>query len=155
MFISTFSCIFITMILLIVITFIFVKSIVFKIINLALFVGSVITGIYAFLVNPGITFKEKDDKINDDNLKNYDCKFCNFTYPKNKKYQHCSSCGVCVINSDHHCTVFGKCIGYKIKACFYLFPTFSVILLIMFFVSILYHFANEIGKKKDNNEEKL
>ena len=147
---------FITMILIIVITFLVVKNIIFQIIILALFIGSIVTGIYTFLVNPGVTFKEKDDdKNNNNNLKNYNCPQCNFTYPKNKKYDHCFACGICAPDTDHHCGIFGKCIGYKNKIAFYLFPTFSIILLIIFFVSILYHFTHEIGKKKDNNEDKL
>ena len=138
------------MILIIIIEFTLIKAISFKIISLLLFLGSVISAIYTYLVNPGNTFKEKDIK---DGI-NFFCPHCNFTYPKNDKtYTHCFACGVCAPNTDHHCGIFGKCIGYKNKVTFYLFPTFSIILLIVCFVSILYHFMSEIGKKK-NNENK-
>lgn len=138
------------MILIIVIEFTVVKAISFKIIASILFLGSVISAIYTYIVNPGNTFKEKDIKDG----KNFFCPHCNFTYPKNDKtYEHCFACGVCAPNTDHHCGIFGKCIGYKNKITFYLFPTFSIILLIVCFVSVLYHFINETGKKK-NNENK-
>ena len=138
------------MILIIIIEFTLIKAISFKIISLLLFLGSVISAIYTYLVNPGNTFKEKDIK---DGI-NFFCPHCNFTYPKNDKtYEHCFACGVCAPNTDHHCGIFGKCIGYKNKITFYLFPTFSIILLIVCFVSVLYHFINETGKKK-NNENK-
>ena len=142
----------IVMILIIIIELTVIKSIVFKIISLALFLGSLITGFYTFLINPGVTFKEKE---NYQKGKSQYCPQCNFTYPKNENtYQHCYSCGVCAPDTDHHCGVFGKCIGQKNKATFYLFPTFSIFLLIACFVSVLYHFMHEIGKKK-NNKEKL
>ena len=138
------------MILIIVLEFTVVKAISFRIIALILFLGSVTTAIYTYLVNPGNTFKEKDIKDG----KTFFCPHCNFTYPKNDKtYQHCFACGVCAPNTDHHCGIFGKCIGYKTKVTFYLFPTFSIILLIICFVSVLYHFMTEIGKKT-NNENK-
>ena len=122
---------------------------------MGLFIGSIITGIYTFLVNPGVTFKEKDDDKNNENLQNFNCQLCKFTYPKNKKYQHCFSCSVCIPNSDHHCGIFGKCIGYKNKVAFYLCPTFCTFISISFLISIFYYIFNEILKKKDNNEEKL
>ena len=60
--------------------------------------------------------------------------------PKNeKKYEHCSLCNICIPGSDHHCGIFEKCIGRKNLICFYLFPTFSIILLIAFIVSIFYN----------------
>ena len=136
------------MILIIVLELTLIKSIAFKIISLALFLGCLITGFYTYLINPGVTFKEKD---NNQNGKNHHCPQCNFTYPKNEnRYQHCYSCGVCAPNTDHHCGVFGKCIGQKNKVSFYLFPAFSIFLLIVCFVSVLYHFISEVGKNKEN-----
>ena len=145
---------FITMILIIILEFTVVKAISFKIIASILFFGSIFTGIYTFIANPGNTFKEKEKEKENKDGKNFFCEQCNFTYPKNDKtYRHCFSCGVCIPNSDHHCGVFGKCIGYKNKISFYLFPTFSIILLIICFVSILYHFISEVGKKKGNGKK--
>ena len=62
-------------------------------------------------------------------------------------------CEICIAGPDHHCGIFGKCIGYKNKISFYLFPTFSIILLILCFVSVFYHFVNEVGNKKENNDK--
>jgi hypothetical protein len=137
-----------------IIEFIVIKAISFKIISLVLFLASTITGLYTFIINPGVTFKEKNNNNNNQQGKNYLCPNCNFTYPKNgKTYQHCFSCQVCAPDSDHHCGIFGKCIGYKNKISFYLFPTFSIILLILCFVSVFYHFVNEVGNKKENNDK--
>lgn len=142
------------MILIIVIEFTVIKAISFKLISLVLFLGSLFSGIYTFLANPGVTFKEKNNN-NYTGFKNYFCPNCNFTYPKNDTtYTHCYVCEVCAPKSDHHCGVFGKCIGYKNKVTFYLFPAFSIILLITCFISVFYHFVNEVGKKNEN-ENKL
>ena len=144
------------MILILILEFFVVKSIVFQIISLALFLGSLVTGLVTYLVCPGITFKEKEEYENNKNLKNFYCQQCNFTYPKNKmSYQHCFPCGVCIPDSDHHCGVFGKCIGHWNKLAFYLFPTFSIIMLIICFVSVLYHFMHEVTKKNENKEGNL
>ncbi len=144
------------MILILILEFFVVKSIVFQIISLALFLGSLVTGLVTYLVCPGITFKEKEEYENNKNLKNFYCQQCNFTYPKNKmSYQHCFPCGVCIPDSDHHCGVFGKCIGHGNKLAFYLFPTFSIIMLIICFVSVLYHFMHEVTKKNENKEGNL
>ena len=110
---------------------------------LCLFILSIITGILTYLINPGIIFKDNDNN----NRNNYHCPLCKFTYPKNdKKYEHCSICEVCIPGADHHCGVFEKCIGRKNLICFYLFPAFSIILLIVFLVSI---FHNVIKDKKN------
>lgn len=138
------------MALIIIIEFTVIKSIVFKIISSALFLGSLMTGIYTYIINHGVTFREKDNQKG----RNHYCVHCNFTYPKNEEaYLHCNSCGVCAPGTDHHCGVFGKCIGKKNKVSFYLFPTFSIILLIVCFVSVLYHFMNEIGKKNEKKDK--
>ena len=144
------------MILLLIFEFFVVESIVFQIISLVLFIGSLVTGLATYLVCPGITFKEKEENENNKNLKSFYCQQCKFTYPKNKMvYQHCFPCGVCVPDSDHHCGVFGKCIGHGNKLSFYLFPTFSVIMLIICFISVLYHFMYEVTKKSENKEGNL
>ncbi len=141
---------FVTTILIIVLEYTVLKAISFKIISTILFVGSFITCFWTYLINPGVTFKEK----NIENGKAHHCVHCSFTYPKNEsEYQHCFACGVCIPNVDHHCGVFGKCIGYRNKIAFYLCPTFSIILLILCFVSVLYHFVSETGKKKEKDRK--
>lgn len=38
------------------------------------------------------------------------CKLCEFqSFEGNAS--HCFACGTCVLVKDHHCGVFGKCIG--------------------------------------------
>ena len=68
--------------------------------------------------------------------------FIEFNLPQNYKFlvRHYSGSGKEV------CGVFEKCIGRKNLICFYLFPAFSIILLIVFLVSI---FHNVIKDKKN------
>ena len=130
-----FICVFSIMLLFVILDFIVVKNIVFKLIILILFILSVVTGLLTYLINPGATFKE-NDKEGD----NHYCHLCKFKYPKSdKKYEHCSICEICIPGADHHCGVFEKCIGRKNLICFYLFPAFSIILLVVFLVSIFYN----------------
>ena len=138
----------ITMVLIIILEFTVIESLAFKILSSILFLGSLITGIYTYIINHGVTFREKDNQKG----RNHYCNRCNFSYPKSEEtYQHCSSCGVCAPGTDHHCGVFGKCIGRRNKITFYLFPAFTIILLIICFISVLYHYMNEVKKneKKD------
>ena len=135
-FLSTFICIFIFSLLILIIEFLVIKNIVFKLIIIILF-------ILTYLINPGINFKE-----NNNNGSNYYCNICQFTFPKNeKKYEHCSLCNICIPGSDHHCGIFEKCIGRKNLICFYLFPTFSILLLIIFVVSIFFNVVKNETKK--------
>ena len=133
-FCSTFFCVFIFSILILVIEFLVIKNIIYDIISLALFLLSILTGILTYIINPGTTFKENNKEGN-----NHHCGICNFTYPKSdKKYEHCSMCEICIAGPDHHCGIFEKCIGRKNLFCFYLFPTFSIILLIVFMISVFH-----------------
>ena len=129
------------MLLFVILNFIVVKSIIFKLILLVLFILSIATGLLTYLINPGITFKENDKEGN-----NHYCHLCKFKYPKSdKKYEHCSLCEICIPGADHHCGVFEKCIGKKNLICFYLFPAFSIILFVVFIISIFY---NTVKKEK-------
>ena len=142
-FLSTFLCIFIFSILILLIEFLVIKNIAYNFISLALFILSVLTGILTYIINPGTTFKENNQEGN-----KHHCGICKFTYPKSdKKYEHCSMCEVCVAGPDHHCGIFEKCIGRKNIACFYLFPVFSMVLLVVFLVSV---FHSVTKKAKDS-----
>ena len=72
---------------------------------------------FAFLViiiNPGIIINSNE------NIKNSKyCNICKIYIPKGKNNYHCKKCNVCLINIDHHCEIFGKCITMKIL--FYFF----------------------------------
>ena len=125
--------------LLIIIEFFVVKKVIFKFICLGLFILSLGTGLLTYFINPGTFFKE-----NNEEGKNYYCSLCKFNYPKsNKKYSHCFLCQICIQDPDHHCGIFEKCIGRKNLICFYLFPTVSIFLLIVFLISTFYHFVKE------------
>ena len=111
-------------------------NLIYNIITLCLFILSVATGLLTYLINPGFVFKEN----NNNKGNNYFCPICNFNYPKNeKKYEHCPFCEICISGADHHCGIFEKCIGKKNLICFYLFPIFSIAILIIFIVSLFHH----------------
>lgn len=136
---STFICIFIFSLLILILEFFVIKNIVYKFICLGLFLLSILMEILTYLINPGTTFKENNREGSP-----HHCGICKFTYPKSsKKYEHCSSCEVCIAGADHHCGVFEKCIGRKNLICFYLFPVFSMALLIVFFVSLFHKVAKK------------
>jgi len=131
------------MVPILIIEFIIIKRMAFEIICSILCFGSILTGLITFLLNPGITFKEKDGKENP-KMKICNCPHCNFTYPKHiKPYTHCFTCGVCVPAADHHCGVFAKCIANRNIAYFYLFPICTIFNFIVFIISLIYHFAKK------------
>ena len=63
------------MLLFVILDFIVVKNIVFKLIILILFILSVVTGLLTYLINPGATFIENDKEGN-----NHYCHLCKFKY---------------------------------------------------------------------------
>lgn len=129
--------------MILILEFLVIKNIVFKLIVTCSFILSVVSGLLTYLLNPGITFKESD---NNKGIEYY-CPICNFKYPKNeKKYEHCSLCNICIPGADHHCGIFEKCIGRKNLVCFYLFPIFSILLLVVFVISLFY---NVVKKAKE------
>ena len=66
------------------------------------------------LINPGIVQNKKMDNVN----VGY-CKICQVYYNPNNNVEHCSMCGVCVENIDHHCVWVGKCVAKNNKFSFY------------------------------------
>ena len=81
----------------------------------------------------------KDRNNNDyEGVKLY-CPKCKFRYPNlKKKLTHCNKCEVCVVEIDHHCSVFQKCIASKFKWLFILVIYDVFALTIYFFGSFIY-----------------
>lgn len=92
--------------------------------------------ILTYIINPGIIFSSKNEVE-----KEY-CKDCDFFYPYHRNLKHCSLCHVCVIGRDHHCGVFGKCIGTNNIVFFYLFLFFALGKLISSMITLIYILAN-------------
>ncbi|KAF8398744.1 hypothetical protein HHK36_014602 [Tetracentron sinense] len=43
-------------------------------------------------------------------LENYTyCSYC--SKPKSPRAHHCRSCGMCILDMDHHCPIIGNCVG--------------------------------------------
>eukprot|EP01038_Epipyxis_sp_PR26KG_P016773 gene16773-22952_t len=74
-----------------------------------------------------------NNKNNNNNSK-FTCGICNIDRPRTAS--HCHSCGVCVIELDHHCPWTGKCIGKKTLKTFHYF-LYSLTALIIFVVVIV------------------
>ena len=105
---------------------------------LLVFIGT----FFAFLliiINPGIIINSNE------NIKNSKyCNICKIYIPKGKSNYHCKKCNVCLINIDHHCEIFGKCI--TMKNLFYFFGALIIggilntIILIGFFKLIIKYY---------------
>ena len=119
----------------IVLHFIFIKYLIMKILSILLTLICSISGLITLVLNPGIIYNQKNEGINNEN-KIY-CFECRFQYPHlDQKLTHCENCGVCVYGRDHHCDVFGKCVGKNNLSVFSTFSISVCILLIFNFVSM-------------------
>ena len=118
-----------------VIHFLFLKSFFFKLISILFTLITIISGVLTLILNPGIIYNLKNEGINSEN-KIY-CFQCRFQYPHlNMTLTHCENCGVCYVERDHHCDVFGKCVAknnlfiftiFAISVCFLIVVNFSSI----------------------------
>ena len=50
-------------------------------------------------------------RSNADNVSRVFCEKCDVYVDKKKHMYHCSDCQVCVVDNDHHCMFFSKCIA--------------------------------------------
>ena len=118
-----------------IIFFTFILKIISLILNLSFFIVTFST----YILNPGTVYTRKPNE----NIKY--CKSCKYSYPYNQKLVHCNLCGICLVNVDHHCDVFGKCIAKNNIICFYsfLFGIFFIVFGTMgSFIYILSNFTN-------------
>ena len=99
----------------------FFLSGIIKIISIFLNILYLISALLTYLLNPGTIFKWEYS-----NERTY-CKECKYLYPYHKKLKHCYTCCVCVIQVDHHCGVFGKCIARNNIIWFFTFITSTFI----------------------------
>ena len=95
------------------------------------------------LINPGIIQNKKPDK---DNI-GY-CSICQVYYNPDKNVEHCSMCGVCIENMDHHCVWVGKCIGKNNKFYFYGMLGSIGFLYAYIIIMTLFQYSSKLGKKK-------
>ena len=108
--------------------------------------------LYIFLNNPGIAgrkyysdtfkFETEEDK------RNYQkCSKCHIIIPKSFDCIHCHTCGICIIQQDHHCPWTGKCIGKKNIKFFVVFGCslfgYIISLIISFITYIIYIIINK------------
>lgn len=87
--------------------------------------------IHMFISNPGFT-----KKINVENKKDkfLFCAICKIYVDKKSKTVHCSKCGLCVEEFNHHCGWIGKCIGKNNLWEFY-FLIFWIIVIIFYYTA--------------------
>ncbi|CAI5731177.1 unnamed protein product [Peronospora farinosa] len=74
--------------------------------------------------DPGVVFQNLQvaDQARGDIETGIVCAQCEVLRPLNAS--HCSDCGICVIELDHHCPWTGKCVGKRTIKWFYVFLTF-------------------------------
>ena len=107
--------------------------------SLLLFIGFIIAIIqnvsylYTSLINPGLG---KDQEIDYYSTSKRNCNRCNISYERHTTL-HCTYCDICIYQHDHHCPWTGKCIGQKNKISFYVFISFTMVLLVYFFLAIV------------------
>ena len=105
-----------------------------------------------FISNPGFAKNIKIEKGKDNYLY---CRFCDIHVEKNTKTVHCSKCGLCVEEFNHHCGWIGKCIGKNNLYEFYflIFWIFVIILYYSFAFTIVHYnwfdYEMEFRKNKD------
>ncbi|CUF68066.1 zinc finger protein, putative [Bodo saltans] len=73
------------------------------------FVSSLLVGVTDPGVYPRLGHGERDPLESCTHLPI--CKICNMRRPR--RAAHCYSCGVCVLEHDHHCGVIGGCVGSR------------------------------------------
>ncbi len=108
-----------------------------------IFYTHVFSFLYTVFINPGIPERKYYSKNYIQNIKKEEkskyikCKICNIITPKELKVSHCYYCNVCVINQDHHCTFFGKCVGKNNCFTFYLTLVTIPLLMITAFITLI------------------
>lgn len=95
------------------------------------------------IVNPGIPERKYYSRNYIRNVKREEkskymrCKICNIITPKALNVTHCYYCNVCVINHDHHCTCFGKCVGKNNCCAFYTSLVSIPLYMVMGFITLV------------------
>ena len=98
--------------------------------------------IYTFIINPGTVYYSDDLPYNQNDF-NY-CEICKVYTHKKKKVLHCKTCGVCCEKREHHCWVFGKCIGKGNNITFYLTVGSTIMFMGSMYWIIVYFFRSII-----------
>ena len=115
------------------------KQIIFNVI-LSLFL------IFYFLltfINPGVVIHSKKGLYG-----SLSCTKCNIYYLPQDKVTHCSSCGVCMRNLDHHCSVFRRCITKRNIILFFGIIFLFIALYVYSLIFIILFCVNFVSKKR-------
>ena len=101
-------------------------------------------------INPGYFKRIKMDRIQVERLKLEDKIYCMDCLTLNSDgVKHCNFCRSCVKHLDHHCDVFGNCIGRTNILCFY--P--AVVLGFIVLIFVMAGLQNNVNKCfADNNK---
>jgi hypothetical protein len=102
-----------------------------------------ISFLYTIIVNPGIPGRKYYSRNYIQNIKKEEkskytmCQLCNIITPKQLHAIHCYYCDVCVIDQDHHCTCFGKCVGKNNCCTFYTSLVTIPLYMVMGFITLV------------------
>ena len=93
-----------------------------------------VTYTYTVFINPGYPENTVGKFTGVPNVKYRFCSICRFYVRKDILVTHCSDCGMCIENYDHHCPWMTKCVGKNNYVSFKLF-LFTVICVFALFIS--------------------
>ena len=85
---------------------------------------------YCSLCNPGYPKNDIGRKFGEPREEYIKCTVCHFYVKKSRNVHHCYDCNICIENQDHHCPWTGHCIGKNNIISFYIFVTFSFLIII-------------------------
>ncbi len=83
-----------------------------------------------FFLDPGTVFDHEEETFSEERIYCLTCEIY-----RNISTKHCSFCNRCCKKYDHHCSVFGKCIGKRNLLIFYLFIINTAMTFVLYFIA--------------------
>ena len=117
-------------------------------IGILVYILFIIIYTHLFIKDPGFPKKLNGNLLSKDKKDYLYCSLCDNWVHKNSKVRHCSKCGICIENQDHHCDWIGKCVGKKNICTFYLFIIWIIVITLYFVIAFIISHNNWFEHKK-------
>ena len=102
-------------------------------------IGQIVLFFVLSYLDAGTIFEDEEDEYNEDRTFCTNCKIY-----KKRSSKHCIWCNKCTMWYDHHCSVFGKCIGKRNIVPFFLLITFVGTEMPFLIILFVVHIANQV-----------